>query len=50
MKKLILNFNSKDIKKIKNPKKFLGFLIFLLSLELKFKISFFINGSRLEQN
>ena len=112
MKKLILNFNSKDSKKIKNPKnflggkganlsemgrmgrpvppgftistkvceifykdkkklnknlisqikkelkliekdvskKFLGFLIFLLSLELKFNISFFINGSRLEQN
>ena len=112
MKKLILNFNSKDSRKIKNPKnflggkganlsemgrmglpvppgftistkvceifykdrkklnknlisqikkelkliekdvskKFLGLLIFLLSLELKFKISFFINGSRLEQN
>ena len=30
--------------------KFLGFFIFLLFLELKFKISFFINGSRLEKN
>ena len=50
MKKLILNFKSKDSKKIKNPKKFLGFLIFLLSLDLKFKISLFISGNRLEKN
>ena len=79
MKKLILNFKSKDSKKIKNSKnflggkganlsemgrmglpvppgftistkKFLGFLIFLLSLDLKFKISFFIIGNRLKKN
>ena len=50
MNKLILNFKSNDSKKIKEPKKFLGFLIFLLSLDLKFKISFFIGGNRLKKN
>ena len=32
------------------PKKFLGSLIFLLSLDLKFKISLFINESLLKKN
>ena len=50
MKKLILNFKSKDSKKIKEPKNFLGSLIFLLSLDLKFKISLFIDENLLRKN